>query len=176
MEHFVTNGDFDDFAPQGGESEKAAMSPLAALHARRAEIVSELYLDIKVPRWDNPEIYVRFRPASAIKLSNSLDKRRKTNQSDWAILANADMLIDACIGVYAVLDGEHDEKFSLRKNDPNGSWTTFDADLAEALGVTERKATAVVQALFLTEGDLIDTANKLFAWSGIAGDEADATF
>ena len=165
----------DEFEPRGG-SVPAQLSPLASLRARREEIVNDMYIDIKVARWENPEIYVRFRPASATKLSNSLERRRKAGGSDWAMLANADMIIDSCVGVYAVLDHDSENKYSLRPGDPNGEWTKFDGDLAEALGVSERRATAVVQALFLTEGDLIEVANKLFTWSNIAGDEADSTF
>ena len=165
----------DEFAPRG-ESVPVQLSPLASLRARREEIVNELFIDIKVPRWENPEIFVRLSPASATKLSHSLEKRRKAGGSDWAMLANADMLINSCIGVYAVLDHDSETKYSLRPGDPNGEWTKFDGDLADALGVTERRATSVVQALFLTEGDLIDAANKLFTWSNIAGDEADSSF
>jgi len=149
-------------------------TPLASLKNRRTEILNELYLDVKVPRWKDPEIFIRFKPVSATRLSKVLEKRRKAGGEDWAILANADMMIDSCIGVYAVVEG--DEKLSLRPNDPKGDWTKFDADLGDALGVEQKLATAVVRGLFLTEGDLLEAANKLFAWSGISGQEADEAF
>ena len=74
------------------------LSPLSSLRSRREQIVNDLFTDIQVPRWDEPEIFVRFKP------------------------------VDTCL------------------------------------------------ALFLTEGDLLEVANKVVKWSGIANDEADETF
>jgi len=151
-------------------------SPLASLKNRRQQIIDELFLDIKVPRWNDPEIFVRFRPVSATRLNKVIEKRRKAGGEDWSILANADMMIDSCIGIYAVVDGDRDNKLSLRPGDPKGEWTKFDADLGEAIGVDVKLATAVVRGLFLTEGDLIEASNQLFNWSGISSQEADETF
>ena len=153
-----------------------SFTALASLQARRAEIVDELYTDIKVPRWEAPELYVRFKPVSTIKLNNAVEKRRKQKGDDWSLLANADMLIDSCVGVYAVMNGDIENKISLEKGNPNGTWTKFDHKLAEALGLDTQRATDVVQTIYLTEGDLIDTANKLFKWSNVANDEADEAF
>lgn len=151
-------------------------TPLLSLRNRRVEIVNELYIDIQVPRWEEPELFIRFKPISATKLNATIEKRRKQKSDDWSYLANADMLIDSCIGIYAVVDGDHDNKLSLRLNDPNGSWTKFDTDLTDALGIEANRATDAVNALFLTEGDMIDVANKLFRWSNIANEQADETF
>jgi hypothetical protein len=151
-------------------------SPLASLRKRRAEIIEDLYLDIKVPRWENPEIYVRFKPLSTVKLGASLERRRKSKVDDWSLLANADMLVDSCLGVYAVVDGDLNNKLSLAPGDPKGVWTKFDPALAAALGVDAQRAVDVCQALYLTEGDLIDTANKLFTWSNVSGEQADEIF
>jgi hypothetical protein len=153
----------------------AVVSPLISLRERREQIVNDLYIDIKVPRWDDPSIFVRFRPVSAMKLNAAIERRRKQKGEDWTLLANADVLIDSCIGIYAIFDGE-DHKYSLRHNDAQGKWTKFDKDLADSLGVEAERATDTLRALYLTEGDLIDTANKLFRWSNISGDEADETF
>jgi len=121
-------------------------------------------------------LFIRFKPISATKLNATIEKRRKQKSDDWSYLANADMLIDSCVGIYAVVDGDHDKKMSLRLNDSNGSWTKFDPDLAAALGIESVRATDTVNGLFLTEGDMIDVANKLFRWSNIANNEADETF
>ena len=40
-------------------------TPLIGLRKRREQIVRELFTDIKVPRWNAPEIYIRFKPVSA---------------------------------------------------------------------------------------------------------------
>jgi hypothetical protein len=163
----------NDSLQSGGLAED---SPLAALRDRRAQIVNDLHTDIKVPRWDEPELYVRFKPVSAVKLNKAIERRRKVGGEDWSLLANADMLIEACIGVYAVVDGNTENKLSLRVNDSKGAWTKFDTELSDAIGLDAQRASDVVLGVYLTEGDLIDTANKLFKWSGIAGDEADESF
>lgn len=163
----------------GGVAAPIAQTPLISLKARREQIVNDLYTDIKVPRWDSPEIYVRFKPVSATKLNATLLKYTKESKNgtvDMSLVANAEMLFDSCVGVYAVLDGDTDTKLSLRKDDPNGPWTRFDTDLAEALGIDARRATDTVIGLYLTEGDLIETVNKLFRWSNIANNEADESF
>jgi len=151
-------------------------TPFLVLRNRREQIVNELFIDIKVPRWEDPEIYVRFKPVSATKLNATIDRRRKQKGDDWSLLANADMLVDSCVGVYAVVDGDKDNKLSLRLDNPNGPWTKFDPELATALGVDATRAADACIALYLTEGDLLETASKLFKWSGITNDEADETF
>lgn len=155
-------------------------TPLLSLKKRREQIVNNLYIDIRVPRWETPELYLRFRPVSATKLTKTIEKyqsRAKVDKSaDWSFLANAEMLLEACVGLYAVIDGDKDNKLSLRPNDPHGPWTRFDEDLADALGVDASRATDVVVATFFAEGDLIETANRLFRWSNIANNEADETF
>lgn len=177
MAEININGNNAPFANEAVVEEVQTNStPLLVLKARREQIVNDLYIDLKVPRWDEPEIFVRFKPVSATKLNATIDRRRKSKHDDWSFLANADMLVDSCIGVYAVLNGNTDEKLSLRLNDANGEWTKFDPDLADALGVVANRAVDACIALYLTEGDLIDTANRLFKWSNIANEEADETF
>jgi hypothetical protein len=158
----------------------AEATPLLSLKKRREQIVNDLYIDIKVPRWDNPELYLRFKPVSATKLGKTIEKyqnkAKADKNTDWSFLANAEMLLDACIGIYAVMGGDKDNKLSLRTNDPHGPWTRFDEDMASALGVEATRATDVVVATFFAEGDLIETANRLFRWSNIANNEADETF
>jgi hypothetical protein len=160
------------------ESARVEETPLLALKNRRTEIVNDLFVDIKVPRWESPEIYVRFKPVSNTRLNATINRYQKDakNGQDWSFLANAQMLIDSCVGIYAIVDGNEDVKLSLREGDPYGKWTKFDTDLAAALGIQANRATDSVIGLYLTEGDLIDTANKLFRWSNIANGEADETF
>jgi len=151
-------------------------TPLISLKSRREEIVNGLFVDIQVPRWNDPEIFVRYRPISAIKLNSAIERRRKQKTEDWSILANADMLVEACLGVYCILHGNMDNKYSLRIADASGDFTKFDPDLSAALGIPAERAVDVCRSLYLTEGDLIDAANRLFKWSGIANEEADETF
>jgi hypothetical protein len=170
------NNGFDESEVVVNEAPIAEIfTPLISLKNRRQEIVDDLYLDIKVARWDEPEIYVRFKPVSATKLNATVERRRKQKSDNWSLLANADMLVDCCIGVYGVIEGS-DGKFSLRENDANGKWTKFDKDLAHSLGLEANSAVESCIGLYFSEGDLLDTANKLFRWSNIAGEEADELF
>jgi hypothetical protein len=150
-------------------------TPLISIKARREQIVNDLFVDLQVPRWDEPEIFVRFKPISAVKFAAAMERRRKSKAENWTILANADMLIEACIGIYAMINGD-ENKYSLRNGDQLGNWTRFDTDLSEALGLPVERAVDVCQSLYLTEGDLIEAANKLFRWSGLANEEADEAF
>jgi hypothetical protein len=178
MDNFsIQNAEENGFEPEYEVGDAApSVTPLLSLKDRRNQIVNELYVDLQVPRWESPEIYVRFKPVSATKLNTSIEYRRKSKTADWSFLANADVLVDSCIGIYAVMEGNVDEKLSLRPDDPQGSWTKFDSDLAKALGLDVNRAVDTCIGLYLTEGDLIETANKLFKWSGIANEEADETF
>jgi len=176
----IENQDGNEFTAETAgavaDAPVAEVTPLLSLKHRREQIVNELYVDIQVPRWDDPEIYVRFKPVSATKLNATIENRRKQKGNDWSFLANADMLVDSCVGIFAVVDGDFDNKLSLRSDNPNGTWTKFDLDLAKALGIEAVRAVDACVALYLTEGDLIDAANRLFKWSNIANDEADETF
>lgn len=173
-----TQGNSEPSSFEGGEDEvtTSLVSPLAALKRRREEIINDLFIDIRVPRWSEPELYIRFKPVSAIRLGAAIERRRKQKGDDWSLLANADMLVESCVGIYAVVDGDHENKLSLKEGHPNGKWTRFDPDLAQALGIEAERAVDVCTALFMTEGDLLDTSNRLFRWSNIANEEGDETF
>ena len=151
-------------------------SALANLADKRKKMRDGLHLDLKVPRWEDPEIFVRFNPIDATQTEAAIDKRRESNIPEWLVLANADILALACEGVYATLDGDHTTKYSLRLGDNDGKWTRFDPDLAAALGVTLPGATEVVRALYPTDGDLLNTAAVLTEWSSSTIEKADGDF
>jgi hypothetical protein len=168
----------------------AKASPLLSLRERRDEITKNLHLDVRVPRWgdvdDGPQIWIRFEPANPSEFSDRIEKAQKnTNKpKDWMIRENANVLVKACVGVFALqgeepADDEVDarERLSLREGDPYGDWTKFDPDLAESLGLAPNcGAIAVCRALFLTEADLTGAANKLLRWSGMSLGRTDEDF
>lgn len=177
MADFIIGQEGNDFSEQTAvPGFVPPASPLLSLKKRRESIVNDLYIDIQVPRWDEPEIFVRFKPASATRINSIIERRRKQKAENWSLLTNADVLVDCCVGVYGISPDDPGTKLSLRENDPYGSWTKFDHELAEALGVEVSSNADCCIALYMTEGDLIDAANKLFRWSNIANDEADETF
>ena len=56
-------------------------------------------------------------------------------------------------------------------NDRDGEHPKFDRRLAGLLGVPAGKASQVVRALYLTDGDIISTVNDLGIWSGFAREQ-----
>lgn len=164
-------------------------SPLGSLRERRAKMVEDLWTDIRVPRWgDNdggPKLYVRFKPASPSEHAARFEKLQKQAKkpADWAVDANAQVLVSCCVGIYAVegeppADGEDDRpKLSLRDGDPHGPWTKFDPDLGNSLGLDAHAgAVSVCRALYFTEADITSTANRLMEWSGISMQQSTTDF
>lgn len=138
---------------------------LGSLKARRAEVLTNSTIDLRVPRWDNPEMFVRFKPVSHALLKKATRvglnaAERKRDEAE--VEANCDVLIDGCVGVFARLDGKD---YSLRPGDEDGEPTLFDEDLAENLGCG-KTARAVVRALYITDGDIISTASRISEFSG----------
>ena len=162
-------------------------SPLVDLRKRREEKRDSLHLDLEVPRWDEDggpfQVWVRYKPARHSLAVTSAEKRQKTNDPDWVTLANADSLVDACVGVYVKVKGQ---PFTLS----GGQWVSFDRETAgpeewvsvtggrveelnEALGVQAHSAVETLRALFFTDGDLVLHALKLGQFSAVSAPEAD---
>lgn len=161
------------------KEDHSAQTPLFSLKQRREEIAKALTIDLKIPRWDSPELFVRYHPIDNGELQEKIAKRegQRPRPKDWSTLTNADILISCCEGVYACLGSDYEEKFSLRLDDPNGPWTKFDGELAVAIGLpVDAKATQIVRAVYLTDGDLIDAANKLLEFSGQSNEEINKDF
>jgi hypothetical protein len=165
----------EDSSPVSEAQPAARSSVLSGLRAKRAAMNETLYVDLQVPRWTDPEIWVRFKPAEPASITTAMEKRRKRQPrpADWFVMAQCDVLAESCIGVYAILD---DTKYSLRVGDEEGDWTKFDADLANNLGLDTQRAAEVVRGLYVTDGDLIGAMNKLALWSGITVPDMDEDF
>ena len=155
-------------------------SPIFELKARREKIANELVKSFSVPRWEDPEIYCEFSIIEPSVLAKVLQKRerQKNKKDDWVAWAYCDLLSSSCKRVYAVVDGDHENVYSLRPGDPNGKPTRVDHDLARALGLdpNETNASDTFRKLFFSEGDVIDFATRVFRWSSIIGEEADENF
>lgn len=176
--------------PRPAERDEPAQrdSPLGSLKARRAKQQQTLYLDLLVPGWhqdpDDPapiSVYVRCKPVRPSDVGRFTEIRRKKKKlhPNWLELANADVMVDACVGVYW-LEGppadntatDEREKLSLRDGDEHGDWTRLDPDLGEALGLDQDrpiKAVDVVFALYPTEAGVVTAVNQLVRWSGVEG-------
>lgn len=161
-------------------------SPLANLRQRRDEIAAEQVLDLPVPRWSDPELVVRYRPGEHRRMRNALDKIEKAparERAEVEVTMNTDLLIHACLGVFARIGGRPyvctgPDEWTPIPTDDEGTpvyddWDGFSPHLAATLGAATESARSVVSAMFLTDGDILATAGKLMQWSGYQEAEAD---
>lgn len=162
----------------GAQEEEGTIEPatelsvLGHLKDRRQKIVEQQTLDLPVPRWDNPVIVVRYKPVDHKVFraaNNAVERVSPDKKSEVEVNVNADILIRACVGVFAVVNGN---RYSLREGEPESEWTKFDPELAANLGC-EPSARAVVKSLFITEADILSTANRIAEFSGYKEQEAD---
>lgn len=139
-----------DKAPEG--------SQLATLLQRRQQIADEQVLKLRIPRWDEPEIVVSYRPVDPTEFAKSLKGLEGLKEpgeiAEASLDRNADLLIKSCLGI--------------ESKNPDHKWEGFNEELAEALGIEIPTARRTCRQLFVTGGDLLATASKLCEWSGIA--------
>lgn len=144
-------------------SPAAPGSVLAGLRKAREKALSALTIDLQVPRLD-PPVYVRYRPIQQRELEAANKRGAELAQAkdpDAYVTANAVVLTNACVGIFGTVDGKPD-------GDP-ASWPTFDSKLADLLGLPpEASGVELVRALYLTDGDVITTADALNGWSAPA--------
>lgn len=159
----------DDETP---ESQPQRNSLLGRIRTRRDEIAAAQFIDLPVPRWEDPVLKVRYGPLDHEVIRKGFQTQRKAKDKAAAeVNTNADLLIAACIGVFADEDGKTS---SLHPNGPDEEWTRFDPDLAESLGLPEGStARQVVRAVYFTDGDVIGTGRRIIEFSGYQLQEGD---
>ena len=187
IENGMANDEFveeDEFDVEAWPTQESVINvdetPLFELKSRRLKIATELVKSFQVARWEDPEIYCEFGIIEPSVLAKALQKRekQKNRPDDWVAWAYCDVLAPACQAVYAIMNDDHDTRYSLREGDPTGAPTRVDHDLARALGLDPEggSASKTFRKLFFSEGDVLDFANRVFRWSSIVGDEADEAF
>lgn len=149
-----------------------AASPLGMLAARREALVAQLGIVYRVPEWDEPRVYVKFRPLAHEELKAAAGRiERAKNKAAAELDANVALLVKACEEVWG--DYGDGEKTPLRA-DPDAGLTRIDGALGQALGLPEGAlASQVAKALFLREGDILSCAQHLAVQSGYQEAEAD---
>jgi len=155
--------DVQDHNEHEGQLPAAPTSGLARLRAEREKIKEELFLDLRVPRYEVP-LFVRYSPVQQSTAKRVHDRAKKSNDSEASVIANAQLLAEHCVGVFE-MDPQGDPI-----GDPE-DWPKFDRTLAEYLGADTNRAADVVRLLFLTDGDIMATVQRLMEWSGFAGDQ-----
>lgn len=164
----MSDGFDDELEPETVEEQPAAEgSVLATLRERREAAKQKLTKDLAVPRLD-PPVYVRFKPLATRRLNAANKQAAASSDKDAEVIANAGILAEACVGVFQVIDGA---EVSIDDSNLDGEWPRFDKRLAALLGVKAGKASEVVRALYLTDGDIISTVNDLGVWSGFAREQ-----
>lgn len=153
-------------------------SKLGNLKARRQEVVAKQFLEKRVPRWTDPYIWVSYKPVEHALIRagyTRIDNAPPSKKAQVELEANMDLLIRACVAVYATFEPTEDaQRWSLRPDDPTGPPTRFDPDLAANLGLDEHAtARAVVKDLFIVDGDLLAHGRALSEFSGYREKEAD---
>src|SRR6185437_7291625 len=132
------------------EAPEPKHTPLRSLKEAREKLVGSLYIDLKVPRWDDPEIFVRYKPVESARVSAQAKKCAESEDPEWLVLANADLLAQCCVGVYAIFDHDGVHR-SLRMGDEHGEWTRFDRDLMDNLEMPPySKAADAVRQIYAT--------------------------
>lgn len=144
------------------------------LEQQREQVVSEQTKVLRVQRWHDPDIYVRYKLVDHEIIRRALgkiDDAKKADKGKIELEANCDVLIAGCVEVWGELDGN---RYSLNPDDVHGEYTTFDSDLGRNLGLSEQcTARQVVRRLFLSDGDVLATAGTIIAWCGYSQDEID---
>jgi hypothetical protein len=163
---------------------------------QHAQILNKLYTHLIVPRWHleddqgTRDVVVRYGPTRSAKVEQSLTKRSNDEhaKADASLLIHADLLIDSCLGIFFMLDGDLSTKYPLRLNEDGTpvaepcditDCTKFDKALGKTLGMTEFEAslaTSIVRKLYITDGDLIDASNRVSTWSTEANEKAEEDF
>lgn len=127
-------------------------SPLAGLLSSIQQRRESKHLDLRVDGLSDAvghDVFIRYAACVPFeKIRSYGTKRHKARKGDWELLANLDLMVDSCIGVYAVLDGQQYGMSPEAPTDPV-EWPRFDDDLRSALpeGVPE-SAVGIAQALF----------------------------
>jgi hypothetical protein len=150
------------------------------LRDRRQAAHSKLHLDRRVPRLD-PPVFVRFKPLEQPTIDAAQKAIEKGKDPRRSVVANANALATACIGIYE-LDEQGEKRSPLIDDDRDWTEVRFDQGLAAELLTEEQresgapipdKAAAVVQMLYLTDGDIVSEAGELTEWSGYASRDGD---
>lgn len=169
--------DVDD-SPTFGEEEvpAPASSPLGSLRERRKKRRETLKYDLRVPGYD-PEVFVRFKPVAQAKLVAATKRADKSKSPDALALANAALLIDACLGVFQLdSDGTPVSIDPDNLTHDEADWPKFDDRLGQLLadeGEILGSATSVCRALYENDMALSRHTNMLLEWSQSMNEDLD---
>lgn len=147
---------------------------LRSLGKRKEQILSTLEIAIKVDHWDDDgdaPVYVAYGPVSDATIEAAQDASLAAKDNQAKLEANAQLLVEACRGVYQKVDGKR-----VGFDGKEGNLPKFDSALAKVLDMAgEPSPTMICRALFLVEGNLLAHAGEVAAFSGRKLAEVDTT-
>lgn len=160
-----------------GQMKGARGSGLAGLRGKRAKAVEALHIDLPVQRSEEKygqRVIVRYRAFTGAEADSTRKRFKKDRRDGVDVIANSVILAKCCLGIFT----------EVERDDPD-AWMKFDPELAEVLltdedGVVDQSALAdirssdeVVRLLYITDGDVMKTAEKLSDFSGFSLEELD---
>ncbi|BBH17503.1 hypothetical protein Back2_17900 [Nocardioides baekrokdamisoli] len=164
----------------GTEKDQVAGAPgslLSSIRDRRAKAKEELFIDYPVPGYE-PKIFVRYAPLDqpTIATGYKVIENKKKDQ-DAVMRVHATFLVNACIGIYELDDDGDPISIDPEDRSPDpADWVKFDHRLAEILGDDVTRAADIVRALYIKDGDVLATSNKLSEFSGYTGEQLDEDY
>jgi hypothetical protein len=163
----------DEANPSSVYEEQLPTQPpgvLGVLGSRRQQIIDSQHLTLEVPRWADPKLKIEFMPIHhSIMKRGALEQERAAKnstdagkQSNAELDTNADILINACVRIIAILADGSEMGLGV-----NGAYTRFDSDTAVSLGLPSgTPARQVCRSLFITDADLLGMAKRVGEWTG----------
>jgi hypothetical protein len=133
---------------------------LAALKARREGKREERHLDLRVPGME-PPVWVRYGPIPKGVAEEITEKWRTSKDRDRTVKREAQLLTEACRGLFEVVDGR---KVSIDPDDRDGEWPRFDRRLAALIGSDEESAVALLREVYEEDGDIIAASTRYASW------------
>lgn len=133
---------------------------LAALKARRESGREQRHLDLRVPGME-PPLYVRYGPIPKGVAESITEKWRTRKDRDRTVKREAQLLTEACRGLFEIVDGE---KVSIDPDDRHGEWPRFDENLARLIGSSEVSAVGLLREVYEEDGDIIAASTRYAAW------------
>jgi hypothetical protein len=154
---------------------------MGLLAGSRQKLLDAQIKRLPIPRWDGIvtpfKLEVEYKPVHHSILrrgANEQEKRSKdtqdpTKQANTELDTNADILINGCIRIIAILSSG--EEMGLGRD---GEYTRFDREAAITCGLpADATARQVCRWFFVTDADLLRTARTISQWSGYTDKDID---
>lgn len=158
----------DDFFGEEQVAPAAEQSPLADLRSRRARRRERMFFERPVPGME-PPIYLRFKPVEQGKFIAAAKRVEKAKNDDAVAVANAALLVDACVGVFEYDGDGHRVSVDPADRSPDpADWPRIDQRLGELIadeGQTLTRASDTARALFDNDMALGAMADEVLEWS-----------